>query len=41
VTDYNAELDQRMRQAAWRAVIHHPLSGVTDKNANGVGDERE
>lgn len=41
VTDYNAQLDRRMRQAAWRAVIHHPLSGVNDKNANGVGDERE
>jgi hypothetical protein len=27
--------------SARRAVVEHPLSGVTDKNANGVADEIE
>ncbi len=41
VTRYNKQLDQRMRQCAWRAVVNHPLSGVRDKDGNGIGDETE
>jgi len=37
----DAELDKRLRACAWKAVVNHPLSGVTDKNANGIGDEIE
>ena len=36
ITRYNRELDQRMRKCAWNAVINNPLSGVTDKNGNGI-----
>ena len=25
----------------WKAVVEHPLSGVTDKNKNGIGDHLE
>jgi hypothetical protein len=32
------ELDRVFRKIAWQAVIHHPLSGVTDANGDGVGD---
>ena len=41
VAEYNRELDRRMRQCAWRAVVDHPLTGVTDENGNGVADEIE
>ena len=34
-------LDRVFRKIAWQAVINNPLSGVVDKNANGVGDDRE
>ena len=40
-TEYNAELDKRMRECAWRAVVSNPCSGVTDGNGNGIGDEIE
>lgn len=32
------ELDQTFRRIAWEAVCNHPLSGVTDKNEDGIGD---
>ena len=35
------ELDQVFRKIAWQAVINNPLSDVTDKNSNGIGDETE
>ena len=35
------ELDRLFRKIAWQAVVNNPLSGVTDKNRNGVGDEHE
>ncbi|MHC4435002.1 MAG: hypothetical protein ACYTBS_24455 [Planctomycetota bacterium] len=35
------ELDRLFRKIAWRAVAGNPLSGVTDKNRNGIGDDRE
>ncbi|MCR9117785.1 MAG: hypothetical protein NXI22_12650 [bacterium] len=37
----NDELDAVFRKIAWRAVINNPLSDVTDKNGNGIGDELE
>ncbi len=37
----NAELDAIFRKIAWQAVINNPLSDVTDKNGNGIGDEIE
>ena len=37
--DYpNRTLDRTFRKIAWQAVINHPLSGVKDKDGNGVGD---
>jgi hypothetical protein len=36
-----AELDKTFREIAWKAVVEHPLSGVTDKNSNGIGDHLE
>ena len=35
------ELDRRFREIAWRAVLRNPLSGVVDKNENGIADDRE
>ena len=35
------ELDKVFRKIAWQAVVNYPLSGVTDKNGNGIGDEIE
>jgi len=35
------ELDQRFREIAWQAVLNNPLSGVVDKNRNGIADDRE
>jgi len=32
------ELDRMFRKIAWQAVINHPLSGVTDRDGNGIGD---
>jgi len=32
------ELDSIFRKIAWRAVVRNPLSGVTDKDRNGIGD---
>ncbi len=37
----NAELDAIFRKIAWQAVSTNPLSDVTDKNGNGIGDEIE
>ena len=37
----NAALDKIFREIAWKAVIEHPLSGVTDKNKNSIGDHLE
>jgi hypothetical protein len=31
-------LDRTFRKIAWQAVTGHPLSGVTDQDADGVGD---
>ncbi len=38
---HNDELDAIFRKIAWQAVINNPLSDVTDKNGNGIGDEIE
>ena len=35
------DLDKIFREIAWKAVVEHPLSGVTDKNENGIGDHLE
>jgi len=35
------ELDQRFREIAWQAVLNNPLSGVVDKNENGIADQLE
>ncbi|MBK1879646.1 hypothetical protein [Pelagicoccus mobilis] len=35
------ELDKIFREIAWKAVVEHPLSGVTDENGNGIGDHLE
>jgi hypothetical protein len=32
------ELDQVFRKIAWQAVVNNPLSGVTDKDGDGVGE---
>lgn len=37
----SAALDKVFREIAWKAVVEHPLSGVTDKNKNGIGDHLE
>jgi hypothetical protein len=34
------KLDQIFRKIAWKAVTNHPLSGVTDKDGDKVGDKR-
>ena len=36
-----ADLDKVFREIAWKAVVEHPLSGVADKNKNGIGDHLE
>ena len=33
------ELDKVFRKVAWQVVTHHPLSGVTDRKGDGIGDE--
>jgi len=38
---HNAELDKIFRKIAWQAVVSNPLSDITDKNANGIGDQIE
>jgi len=39
--DYpSRELDRAFRRIAWQAVVNNPLSGVVDKNKNGIGDKR-
>ncbi|MDP6635605.1 MAG: hypothetical protein QGG42_11935 [Phycisphaerae bacterium] len=38
---HNDELDKVFRKIAWQAVVNNPLSDVTDKNKNGVGDAVE
>ncbi|TWT40054.1 hypothetical protein KOR42_50210 [Thalassoglobus neptunius] len=37
----NQTLDRRFREIAWQAVLRNPLSGVVDKNENGIADDRE
>jgi hypothetical protein len=38
-TDYpSPKLDRVFRQIAWQAVTNNPLSGVTDKDGDGLGD---
>ncbi len=37
----SAALDKIFREIAWKAVVEHPLSGVTDENKNGIGDHLE
>ena len=37
----SAALDKIFHEIAWKAVVEHPLSGVTDKNKNGIGDHLE
>ena len=37
----NADMDKVFREIAWKAVVEHPLSGVSDKNRNGIGDHLE
>ncbi|MFC1596561.1 hypothetical protein ACFL5Q_01260, partial [Planctomycetota bacterium] len=40
--DYpSRELDRVFRKIAWQAVVNNPLSGVTDEDGNGVGDDRD
>lgn len=37
--DYpSSELDQVFRKIAWQAVIENPLSGVVDRDGDGIGD---
>jgi hypothetical protein len=38
---HNNELDRIFRKIAWQAVVNNPLSDVTDKNGNGIGDQTE
>jgi hypothetical protein len=38
---HNDALDKIFRKIAWQAVINNPLSDVTDRNENGIGDEIE
>jgi len=33
------ELDKVFRRVAWQVVTRHPLSGVTDRDGDGIGDE--
>lgn len=37
----SSDLDKVFREIAWKAVVEHPLSGVADKNKNGIGDHLE
>ena len=34
----SAELDRAFRKIAWQAVTNNPLSGVTDRDGDGIGD---
>jgi hypothetical protein len=41
-SDYpSRELDRVFRKIAWQAVLNNRLSGVVDKDGNGVADDRE
>ncbi len=35
------ELDRVFRKIAWQATLRNPLTGVRDKNNNGIDDNRE
>ena len=37
----NRQLDRIFRRIAWEAVVGNNLSGVVDKNSNGIGDASE
>jgi len=40
--DYpSRELDRVFRRIAWEAVLNNPLSGVTDKDNDGIDDDRD
>ena len=40
-TDFpSPELDQMFRKIAWRAVVEHPFSGVSDQDDDGINDSR-
>ena len=40
--DYpSPQLDRVFRKIAWQAALRNPLSGVTDRNENGICDHRE
>jgi len=40
--DYpSRKLDRVFRKIAWQAVVNNPLSGVTDKDKNGIDDDRD
>jgi hypothetical protein len=34
----SAKIDGIMRKVAWKAIINTPLSGITDKNDDGLAD---
>jgi hypothetical protein len=36
----NRQLDRTFRKIAWQAVAGHPLSGVTDQDADGIKDSK-
>lgn len=33
-----ADFDRRMREAAWKAIVDHPLAHVDDADGDGIGD---
>jgi hypothetical protein len=40
VSDFpSRDLDRTFREIAWKAVVNNPLSGVVDKDNDGIGDE--
>jgi len=38
LNDPSKEMDLLFRHIAWKAVINNPMSGVLDKNKDGIGD---
>ena len=41
-TDFpSRELDRAFRKIAWQAVVNNPLTGITDKNGDGIADDRD
>jgi beta-lactamase regulating signal transducer with metallopeptidase domain len=33
-----ADFDRRMREAAWKAIVDHPLAHIDDADGDGIGD---